>query len=110
MFSQSNKNKFQPLTIPLKTGAKLFVYFKRFNPETVSLADKPLYEIFQQKYAVQKPENSKTGNPDLPTKRTILCVNFDMNFVEEKVKKVFRILGKIRKVFLGSFEMKKKLK
>ena len=120
MFSNLNSYKFHPLTIPLKDGSKFFVYFKLFNSQLLSSApsDQSLYEIlknFRQSNNIsanqEKTQNSEQSNEldILPTKRTLLCINLDREFKEEKIKKLFRILGKIRKVYIGNFKNKKKL-
>ena len=120
MFSNLNSYKFHPLTIPLKDGSKFFVYFKLFNSQLLSSApsDQSLYEIlknFRQSNNLsgnqEKTQNSEQSNELdlLPTKRTLLCINLDREFKEEKIKKLFRILGKIRKVYIGHFINKKKV-
>lgn len=120
MFSNLNSYKFHPLTIPLKDGSKFFVYFKLFNSQLLSStpSDQSLYEIlknFRQSNNIsvnqEKTQNSEQSNELdlLPTKRTLLCINLDREFKEEKIKKLFRILGKIRKVYIGNFKNKKKL-
>ena len=121
MFSNLNTNKFHPLTIPLKDGSKFFIYFKKLNPQTLasSPSDQSLYEMLKnlensnKKSEISEEKKSKIKVSDeldfLPTKRTLLCINLDREFKEEKIKKVFRILGKIRKVYVGSFKNKKKV-
>lgn len=120
MFPNPNSYKFHPLTIPLKDGSKFFIYFKLFNSQMLSStpSDQSLYEIlknFRQSNNISgnqsKSQNSEESNELdlLPTKRTLLCINLDREFKEEKIKKLFRILGKIRKVYIGNFKNKKKL-
>jgi RNA recognition motif-containing protein len=120
MFANLNTNKFHPLTIPLKDGSKFFVYFKQFNPEKISSApsDQSLYEIlknFKSSNNKDKTNNkaSEQNNSNeldlLPTKRTLLIINLEKEFKEEKIKKLFRILGKIRKIYVGNFKNNKKI-
>lgn len=113
MFSSLNANKFQPLTIPLKDGSKFFIYFKRFNLQNIdsSPSDQSLYEIFKKNHdkPCAKPIKTQEKHYDLPTKRTLLCINLDREFIQEKIRKIFRVLGKIREIFTGSFQAKKKI-
>ena len=119
MFSNLNANKFHLLTVPLKDGSKFFIYFRKFNPQTMSTSpnDKSLYEVFknykipknaESNQKISKKEDSEDINI-LPTKRTLLCINLDKEFIEAKLKKIFRCLGKIRKIYLGNFKNNKKL-
>lgn len=113
MFSSLNTNKFQPLTIPLKDGSKFFIYFKKFNLQNLnsSPSEQSLYEIFKKtnENTSVKPIKNTEKHYDLPTKRTLLCINLDREFIQEKIKKIFRVLGKIRQIFTGSFQAKKKI-
>ena len=45
---------------------------------------------------------------EIPIARTLIVINFDKPMVDEKIKKMFQLLGKVRKVVSGHYKNKAK--
>jgi hypothetical protein len=80
---QANANK---VVVGPKIQVKTFE-----NPFTAKESDKPDYSAVSQKIAAEFPEN-----------RTALAVNFDKQYPDDLIKKVFGVMGQIRRVFSGT--------
>ena len=110
-FFREEQYKYVSVNVPLKSGGKLFIYFKRYNPtkdRDISNQSKNLYEMLQTKKEDPKIKKEMTTDFELPAHRTLLAINFDKKFEEQKVKKLFQILGKIRKVYVGDYVVKQR--
>ena len=72
---------------------------------SVKVFDNPLLREEKDKVKEFKDTTKKIAD-ELPDNRTVLVVNFDKKYQEDYVKKVFGLMGQIRRVFSGSI-MKK---
>ena len=102
------------MTVPEKTGGKLYLYFKRYVPkgkfsEMVETCES-IHDVFEQLKDYEKVELQKLNESEkeYPLARTLIVMNFEKPLNAEKVRKVYHLLGKIRKVECGSYKNKAK--
>lgn len=87
--------------IPKVLGGRKILYFRRYKPsELVQQETNNLYDIIENNEQVHKYGVKETFN------RVIQAITFDSVLDEAEVKKIFRVLGKIRKVEVGETKQK----
>ncbi|KAL4456875.1 hypothetical protein ABPG74_014513 [Tetrahymena malaccensis] len=115
-YAEQSQFNYHLLTIPQSNGSKLFLYYRRYAKKKVLEAmkdeSKSLYDIFDQLKAEKKQNqplnrNQKGEKEPVPEHRTLQIINFDRPFEDEQVKKWFKVMGKLRQVYTGSYKNKK---
>lgn len=87
--------RYHTVAIPQMTGGKVNYFFKRYAPkgEYANLVQsaESIYQVFEQ-IKEQKPDDKKhleKIQKEIPLDRTLQIINFDQEFAEDKVKKIF---------------------
>ena len=63
--------------------------------------DNPLLRQEVDRSKIERDTTKKIAE-ELPDNRTVLVVNFDKKYQEDYIKKIFGLMGQIRRVFSGS--------
>ena len=95
---------YSQISVPKVVGGSKIIYFKRYKP-TVELQQETnqLYDILHNNKQVLKKENKETFN------RVLQAISFDSPHEEEELKRIFKLLGKVRKVEIGESKEKGRL-
>ncbi|KRX07679.1 hypothetical protein PPERSA_11228 [Pseudocohnilembus persalinus] len=98
--------------VPEQNGNKMFIYYKRYTPKGKLLdlieGQDTLYEAFEnfKNCKIEDQQHIIEQEKICPISRTLIVINFDHQFQEEKIKKWFQLIGKVRKVDIGSYKNK----
>ncbi len=85
------------------TAKKLNLNAKPTQPSKISVKtfDNPLLRQEVDRSKIERDTTKKIAE-ELPDNRTVLVVNFDKKYQEDYIKKIFGLMGQIRRVFSGS--------
>lgn len=133
-------NKFTCVKVPIGSFERCFFYYRKYPNDFTIFdsqfnASRSVYDMqrgdksfkvdqstievkeFKNPFAqIRKSKEMKFKKTSqkilkkIPFNRTMLVVNFDVEHTEESVRKIFGVMGKIRRIFKGKLKKRKRTK
>lgn len=92
------------LEVPRAGGGKRLLYFRRYRPAGENRERNTLYDVVEHKQPVFREQEE----PKECHQRMLQVISFDSPLDPIELRRVFRLLGKVRKVEVGDYKQKGK--